>query len=165
MKVYRFLVLSVILLAFLLSWFGISDVEASNLSPRLRGELCWEFTDQQGTQGIAKFRVLPIGGGHHIVSGKTTAYDGELNIVYGNAEIEGNTVLMTLIGSGKEKDSTAMWTWIGHVVLDRSTLNGTYESIGNDRNYSDQPIVIGDIFIDSDTEYDTGSLTFIPCPR
>jgi len=65
----------------------------------------------------------------------------------------GGTVLMTVNSAGK--DDEAMWTSTTYVVLSAATLNGTYESIGHDRNYFDLSI---------DTEYEYGTLTRIGCP-
>lgn len=127
--------------------------------PRFKGELCWSFTGP----GIMNLWVQDIGGGHYIVSGKITINGIIQNILHGNAEIDGSNIYMTLVNSGK--NSQAMWTGINHAILDGSTLSGTFEAIGNDRSYSEVPIQIGGIFIDSDTQYSSGSLTLISCPR
>jgi len=122
------------------------------------GDVCWQSGDV-----MIKLGVSYLGGSHFLLAGKMTNSDGTLhNIVNGNAEIVGNSIYGTLVHSGK--DSKAMWSGIIYIVLDSATLSGTAEGIGNDRNYSDQPITMGNILIDSDTEHSTGSLTLISCP-
>ena len=155
MKAYRFLVLCFVLLVSLLSWTGISDVEAQSLWPRMSRVLCWEITLDGVPIGIAKANVSYIGGGHYLLSGKITAYDGKVYIGHGNAEVEGNSILISVNGSGQSAEDMESGTV--HVVLGTATLkgNGIWESMGHDVNYSDQSI---------DIEHETGSLTFIPCP-
>lgn len=139
---------------FCLTGIVSSNVEASDYL----GDFCWQSGDV-----IVKLGVSHMGGGHYLLAGKMIKSDGTLhNIVNGNAEIVGNNIYVTLVHSGN--GNGAMWTGTVLVTLDISTLNGTAEGIGHDRNYSDQPFVSGGIFIDSDTEYSTGSLTFISCP-
>ncbi len=157
MKVYRFLVLYFVLLVFMLSWVVNSNVEAQSLQRPLRGELCWEVKlEPEGAENILKLRFLPIGIGDYIVSGKVIyTDDGRLKgIIHGNAKTEGNSVLMTLVGSGK--DEGGMGTSINHVIIDKTTLNGTVETI--DHEYDN---IGGDI----KTEYGSEFMKFIPCPR
>ncbi len=136
-----------------------SNVEASDYL----GDFCWQSQTEDGIV-IMKVGVSHMGGGHYLLAGKMIKSDGTLhNIVNGNAEIVGNNIYMTLVHSGK--GTGAMWTGSVLATLDISTLNGTFEAIGHDRNYSDQPFVSGGIFIDSDTQHETGSVTFITCPQ
>jgi hypothetical protein len=148
-----------------LIWLGISNVEAASLWPRYGGKsLCWEFIGDEGPLGIMKLRVLYIGGVEYLLSGKNTDYDGgSVKIIHGNAEKTSSNVFMTLNGS--KKDETGIETWIANVILDRSTLNGTYDYINHERHYDEQPIEFGEIFIDSDTESGHYEMIFIPCPK
>ncbi len=131
-----------------------------NPIPGFEGDLCWAINDE-----IAKLRVTHIGGGHYIVSGKTTVNGILHNIIHGNAEIEGSNIYMTLVKSEKDSEGEGMDTGIIYGAIDKVTFNGTHEGIRHIRNYSAQPFVSGDIFIDSDTQYGTGSITFISCPQ
>lgn len=130
-----------------------------NPLPNFQGELCWSIKDE-----IAKLRVLHIGGGHYIVSGKTTVNGTLHNIIHGNAVLEGSNIYMTLVKSEKDSEGEGMDTGIMYGAVDSATLNGTSEGIRHIRNYSDQPFVSGDISIDSDTQYSTSPITLIPCP-
>jgi hypothetical protein len=132
-----------------------------NPLPNFEGDLCWGNTNEPGS--IMKLGVSYIGDGHFLVTGKINRPDGSVhNVVNGNAEIDSGNIYMTLAHSGK--DSDAMWAGIIHVILDSSTLNGVAEAISHDRDYSEIPVEIGDIYIDSDTQHSTASVTFIPCP-
>ena len=134
---------------FCLTGIVSSNVEASDYL----GDFCWTIAQDGVPMGIAKASVSYIGGGHYLLSGKVTAYDGKVYIGHGNAEVEGNSILMSVNGSGRSAEDMESGTV--HVVLETATLNGTWESMGHDVNYSDQSI---------DIEHETGSLTFIPCP-
>jgi hypothetical protein len=118
------------------------------------GDFCWTIAFLDGVpSGIAKASVSYIGGGHYLLSGKITADDGKVYIGHSNAEVEGNSILISVNGSGQSAEDMESGTV--HVVLETATLNGTWESMGHDVNYSDHSI---------DIEHETGSLTFIPCP-
>lgn len=131
---------------FCLTGFVSAKADASDYL----GEFCWTMPDGL----ILKLGASHIGGGHYLVNGRTLGGGRMLlDVVSGNAEIEGNTIFVTLVSSGR--DNEGMWTSTAYVQLDSSTFNGTYEGIGHDRNYQDSSI---------DTEYETGSLTFIQCP-
>jgi hypothetical protein len=154
MKVYRFGVYVIFSCFFLLSFLGASYAEAR--------DFCWEVLlvsnspeNSEESSGILKLRVLNIGRGHYLLSGKLT-FDGELNIVHGNAEVVGSNVLMTIVFSGK--DNEAMWAETCHVILEEPIFkgNGTIECISHDRNYADLSI---------DQEFDIGTLTSTPCPK
>lgn len=113
------------------------------------GDVCWQLDDGAVT---LKLGFSSIGGGHLLVNGRMSG-NGITGIVSGNAEVEGDNLLLTVVHSGRDKES--MWTSTSNITINLSTLNGTYESIGHDRNYKDLSV---------DTEYETGSLTFIRCP-
>jgi hypothetical protein len=117
------------------------------------GEFCW--TDESGA--ILKLGASHIGDEHYLLSGHITD-DGNVYPIHGNAEIEGNNILVSLNGSKKGE------SWSYNITLNIFTFNGTYDRIKLEHHPEDQPIEIGDIFIDSDIQYSTGSLTFTSCP-
>lgn len=115
------------------------------------GDFCWQA---KGGEVILKLGVSHIGGGHYIVSGKLD--EGTLRgPVHGNAEIEGENVYVTLVGT--EKDDDEISNQIYHIILNINTLNGTVESIEHQYNYYEVPAF--------ETEYnEPDTLTFISCP-
>jgi hypothetical protein len=140
-------VLIVVVSIFCLTGIIYSKAEATSVE--YVGEFCWILDNGF----IVNLGASYVGGGHYLVNGRILA-DGTLHdVVSGNAEIEGNAILITVVSSGR--DNQAMWTSTAHIQLDTSTFNGTYESIGHDRNYNDLSI---------DTEYEIGSLTLVQCP-
>jgi len=131
-----------------------------NPLPNFKGELCWQITKETEII-LLQFYVSHLGSGHYILSGKLYE-DGILrNILHGNAELENSNILMTIVNSGKDRKS--MYVGISHVTLDSSTLNGEVSNIGHDRDYTEIPLEIGDIYIDSDTQYSSDIITNIQC--
>jgi hypothetical protein len=150
MKILRFLfVLSVI---FVLNSFVVSDVRAANLWPRGSRTLCWVMTASD-MSGFLKLRITSAGGGNYILSGTVIVDDKLHDIVNGSSVLSGNNVLIAVKGSWN--DSESMWTATTNIVLDKTTLNGTYDWLSQDFNYSDLSI---------NTQHKTGSLTHILCP-
>jgi hypothetical protein len=92
-----------------------------------------------------------MGGGHYYVSGK-----GHGGAGHGNVEIDGNNIVMALTFSGASEPYEMMaGTW--QIILDISTLNGTWHSIGF--NHEDE-----DGISKADLNYGKGIATFIQCP-
>jgi hypothetical protein len=117
------------------------------------GEACWELEEDGAIWGIIKLGFSNTGDGHFIMSGTLIDYDGyEVDIVHGNAEIQGGNILMTIVGSGR--DAGTLWTWTDNVILNTSTLNGSYEGIVNERNYSDGSI---------STQFEEGRFIYTTC--
>lgn len=75
------------------------------------------------------------------------------NVMGGSAFIGSNNIFVSSYQSGR--DSAAMWTGNPYFVLDKNSLNGSFEGIGHDYNYVDHS---------TDTEYSTGYLTHVSCP-
>ncbi len=145
----KFIAFFLVGIASLFCFMGIAVSNAA--AADYLGDFCWSAGPDGG---ILKVGVTSVGGGHHIVNGKILdPGGGRPDIVSGSAEIDGTNILVTLVDSGN--DETAMWTNTISITIDLSTMNGKYEYIGHDRNYTDLSI---------DTDYDTGSLTFTQCP-
>lgn len=126
-----------------------SNVEASDYL----GDFCWTIAKEDDPMGIAKASVSYMGGGQYLLSGKLTTSDGDVGIGHANALIEGDSILITISGSGR--DSEGMVGGTVHVVLDKFTLNGIWQSVGLEVSYSDDSI---------GTDKENGSATFISCP-
>jgi hypothetical protein len=152
MRVLRYLLLFVLSVTFVINSFIVSDVRAANLWPSKSRTLCWVIAASD-MSGFLKLRVASVGGGNYILNGTVIVDDSIHDIVNGNSVVSGNNVLMALKGSWN--DSESMWTTTTNIVLDKTTLNGTFEWISQDFNYSDLSI---------NTQHKTGSLTHILCP-
>ena len=149
MRLFKYLV-PCLVIVLLLSWSGISTTEAAGRWPKKSGWMCWEYTNSEGTQTL-KFRVSNIGGGQYLLSGKSGSGD---SIGHGSAVIKGDSVQMIITYSGKDNES--MWIGTGFAVLDKATLNGTWEAIDTDRDYSGGKIT---------TQYIPGTFISVSCPR
>jgi hypothetical protein len=148
MKAFKFAISFVMVIGMII---GVSTLNA--WASDYLGELCWHV-EKEGELIIVKLGVTHLGGGHYHLSGKTFE-DGNLrHIVNGNAEIEGNNVLITLTGS--DKDALEMNSFSSHGILDISTLNGTWDMLNHEVEFPGLEIK---------TDYENYSLTFIPCPK
>ena len=83
-----------------------------------------------------------------------TEDEGEIGVMHGNAEIVEDKVYMTITAAGSAEDGT--WSWTGSLILELATLNGNREGLSI---YYDR--ASGEI----DLDYNSGTLTFIPCPE
>jgi len=146
MRFFKFATVSLVMIFFLMLGIAVSDAYAGNYL----GEFCWQ--DSEG--GITKLAVTDMGNGHYLLNGILTEDEGEIGVMHGNAEIVGDKVYMTITAAGSAEDET--WSWTGSFILELATLNGKREgvSIGYDR-------ASGEI----DLDYNSGTLTFIPCPE
>ena len=128
------LFLTFALVGLLLAPFWVLDSDAGQIWPKSKGELCWETRREGETEpsGMARLGITNIFAGHYVVAGVATGTDSDgnpyTNIVHGNAELIGDSVMMTFVGS--ERDSDALRAGIFNVVLDISTLDGDQENIG-----------------------------------
>jgi hypothetical protein len=152
MKVQRVIILFFVSLVFLLSYSFISNAEAANIWPTTAKTLCWEFT-MDGETVLAKMRSFPIGASNYILSGRITLGNTTLNVVNGSAVVL-TSVLITLNAAGK--DSESMGTSTCYMVLNGTTLNGTYECLGQEYNRDTKSI--------NTKMYTSGSMTKITCP-
>lgn len=163
MKTYRFWVPCLVLFVVLLSWVCIPSTEAASLWPKTSKVLCWEAKEEGTVVGIMKVGVKLAVGMYYLLNGEIIVDGATHSIIFGTARVGTDKVLITATDSGKS--STSMWTDINHVILDKNTLNGTYDAIGHDYANYDTPFDSGGgIYIDSDTQYSSGVLTYIKCP-
>jgi len=153
MKVYRVLILFFVSLAFLFSWSVVSNVEAASIWPTASATLCWQASYDGVPLGIIRLRSVSMGGVYYLLSGKISTNDGKSYIGHGTAQVNATRILITVNGSGKSAED--METGTAHVILSASTLNGSWETMGQDFNYIDES---------TDMEHETGKLTKIPCP-
>ncbi len=115
-------------------------------------EHCFEVVMEDGTLlGIAKLEISHIVDGHYIVRGK--AYYDDLQVIQGSAEIDGDNILLT--ATHTSKGNTNLSIGASHILIDRTTFNGTSEVVMHNLNYSDMSI---------SRDYETAFLTNIPCP-
>ncbi len=130
---------------------GIFDgnAEASNYL----GEFCWQVSSNGNAWGTVRLGVTDMGGNQYLTIGRIDHYDGNIQIINGNAEAKGNDIMVTLNHSSK--NSSTMMSGIDQVVLDMNTLNGTFDIIMTVYNYSNKS---------TSNSFLTGALTYIPCP-
>ena len=83
-----------------------------------------------------------------------TEDEGEIGVMHGNGEIVGDKAYITITAAGSDEDGT--WSWTGSLILELATLNGNREGLSI---YYDR--ASGKI----DLDYNSGTLTFIPCPE
>jgi hypothetical protein len=119
-----------------------------NPIPNFDGELCWQVDNG----AVIKFRISYIGNNQYLLNGQFYVSEEGIDIAQGSAEMIGSNVYMTVTHSGKNDE--AMWRGITHIILDITTLNGTYGAINNDFNYSNQSL---------NTEYEGGSVSYVRC--
>jgi len=150
MKIFSFAIVSLIMMSCLLTFLVSSNVEASEYL----GVLCGNV--QVGSQ-TANFKlvVTDMGGWHYILNGTSTNSSTTATAaVFGNAEIVGSNIIMTLHGSRIDADATSIST--ASVKIDLSTMSGIVRTISSDYNYSD-----GKFEPDA---HISGNVTLIPCP-
>jgi len=117
-------------------------------------DICWDITDDTKEQEMTlQLGVTPIGGGHNLCSGLFTitehedpAYKGMQFPAYGNLEIVGEKIYLTLSVAGVRDGIIGIDMM--KAILDPDNLNGTFEWIGV---YSDA------------VELSIGELTSTPC--
>lgn len=115
--------------------------------PTTSATRCWSI--DSGT--FMKARIIPAGGGFYTVHSIIVMNGSIHNVGTGTAYVQGNSV--HLVGSDAGKGPDAMWTSQGYTVLNKTTLVGTTEGIGHDKNYGDGSL---------DTEYSGGAITLTP---
>jgi hypothetical protein len=116
-------------------------------------EYCFAIELEDGDLlGTVKLGLSHIGDGNYIVSGK--AYYNSLQVIQGNAEIDGNNILLAV--NHISKGDTSLSTSSSRILIDRSTFNGTSEFVTHNLNYSDMSL---------SRDYGTASLTNISCPE
>ncbi len=136
MRHFGIVVVSAIFVVGLLIANGSSSAKASDY----HGELCW--TCDRG--GIVSLGFTSVGGGHFLVNGQT---DNES--LHGNAEFINGKIKMGLVQTWAEGHGNFQ------MVLDPSTLNGTYSGI--DIEYDSKSKTFNKYFF-------SGTMTFVPCP-
>jgi len=106
-----------------------------SLWPNNKGELCWdvyiwdEVEEKEICTGLVKLAVMKTVGDHYIVHGTNTEAAGA-QLANGNAEIiDDDSILINVSSAGLTPD-TEVRGFMGLVVLDADTLNGTVEGIG-----------------------------------
>ncbi len=113
------------------------------------GDFCWQVFDDVGAPAwIYKFGVYANEGGHFVLYGTDSLTDA----AHGNAEIVGSEVKMTIVSSGRE--GSGGFSEIFNASLDISTLSGTWRSVGDDYDGSNNRFE----FIER------GTMTRITCP-
>jgi len=113
------------------------------------GDHCWNFSDQiLGISGTLQLGLTHIGGGHFLCSGVSTVTDPIFLQfpVYGNAEVVGGEIFLTISSAGMRND--VMGIDMSKVRLNATTLNGRFESIG--------------VYVDA-VEHSVGIATYTAC--
>ncbi len=172
----RYFFLACTLIVVLLGWIWVLDSDGGGLWPNKQGELCWATTRDGDSEpsGMVRLGINNLNGGHYVVAGVAIGTDGSGNpyvhVVQGSAEfiqwpfksdpaapIEYLSKLMiTVVGSERDGIAKAFRSAIRNVMLDPSTLDGDYQSIGWE-NFQITPTII-------EEELEKGSLTLRDCP-
>ena len=113
------------------------------------GDYCWNFSNQTfGGSGTLKLGVVHLGGGHYLCSGLITVTDPIFMQfpAYGNAEVVGGEIYMTLSLAGIRND--VMGIDMMKARLNPINLSGPFEYIG--------------VYVD-DVEHSVGTVTYTAC--
>lgn len=121
------------------------------------GDFCWNFSStNNGTQisGSVLLGINHIGGGHCTCSGIITVTSPIFLqfTTFGNLELLGDEIRVTLTNQGKRFDNQGKYTVgidMSTISLDLNTLNGLMEGFGI---YSEE------------SELSKGAVTFTSCP-
>ncbi len=147
MRTFKFVVINFILVFALTICMSISKAEAQQT---YLGEFCWQTFDDVGAPAtFYKFGVYANEGGHFVLYGTDSLTDA----AHGNAEIVGSEVKLTIVISGRD-GSGGGFSEIFNASLDISTLSGTWRSVGDEYDGSNNR----DEFIER------GTITRITCP-
>jgi hypothetical protein len=126
MKASKPVLISLLLTAIITFCFG--DANAGTVTwPNSKGEVCLENTT---TGGFSRLAVVRIIGSHYTVNGIVTDNDGDKTLVNGNAEVEGNQILINISASGYKAADGEVHGVIGSAQLDAGTLTGIFNGIG-----------------------------------
>jgi hypothetical protein len=108
----------------------VTSFADQSLWPKNKGELCWDVCDIYGENcdSLVKLAVMKTVGNHYIVNGVNIEPDGP-QLANGNAEIDGDLILINVSSAGLTPGSEVRG-FMGLVVLDANTLDGTVEGIG-----------------------------------
>ena len=128
---------------------GVTPIKADAGKPLFgRGDYCWNYYNYDfNTSGTLQLGVTNIGGDHNLCSGLFTVTGEGIFPAYGNLEIVGDDIYLTLSLAGVRDGEIGIDKM--KAILD-SDLVGTFESFGVYSN-SDAPVV----------ELSSGTLT--PC--
>ena len=152
MKKVILVLVSVLFVFCLVSWFALPNAEASDFL----GDFCWKGSFG-GKNAILKLGVSDMGGGHFQLNGVVTLPNSHEAALIGNAEfLSGNRIDAVLIYSGRGTNYVVTGTI--NLSLYPSTLNGTFNSIELDA-------IITNPSYQTPTAYTTvGTASLIPCP-
>lgn len=121
----------------------------------LRGEHCWNYNNvTQDTTGILRLSFFHIGNEHYLCSGVANVTDYGSFPAYGNAEIVGGELYLTLSLAGQRDGiiGNDMYKF----VLNPSSLNGTFTGFGV-YSLGGTPTAVVELT-------DEGTLTKVSCP-
>jgi len=140
----RFVYLALLIVLFMFASTSKSQAEV------YLGDFCWQADSTVTSKSVVlKIGVYQKEGSHISLFGKV--FQENNTAIHGNAEIDGISVVMTLAESG---DINNFWpgteAMIWNVVVDLSTLNGTYSSL--------------EVIPQQNVVEDTGTMTLITCP-
>ncbi len=111
------------------------------------GDFCWNFSSPKAS-GVVRLGITHIGGGHFLCSGVfTVTKPGSMQFpTYGNAEIVGGQIYITLSSAGIRNG--VIGNDMQKAILDPATLNGTVQLVG--------------VYFDA-VEIGNGTLTYATC--
>ena len=148
MRTFRFAVVSLVMIFFLVLGIGVSGIYAGNYL----GEYCWQI-ETDGKYIILRLAVTDMGNGHYFLNGRAINPKGDVIPLVGNGEIDGDKVY--IVGTGARSWEFLTMTGTRSIILDLPTLNGSTEAIITKYDKETKEIWM---------EYKSGTLTFIPCP-
>ena len=127
MRSFRLVVLGFALIFCLVTWCLSSNVSASDYL----GNFCWEVTsfNDKGGPVLIKTGVTSIGDGHFILTGILTSPTILGIAINGNAEIVGNTIYVSIIGSNISNGNSVVGSTTMNATLDLNKKSGTYSSM------------------------------------
>jgi len=153
-KKFFLLALPAAIIVLLSASISFSD---QDLWPNKEGELCWDvYSDpSMGAEptGLLRLYIIKTGRNYYLVNGSNLEEDDE-PLVIGNAKVYPDRIKIHASSSGFDGDEVR--GLLGTIILDRETLNGSFQGVGIKWEKSAE---IGDISYDGEQE-----IVFRPCP-
>ncbi len=117
----------------LLVSFVLSLVTSNSFAEKYHGEFCWQvFDEEENPYWSYKFGIYEKEGGHFVLFGAQD-YDANGNsAAHGNAIFTDDAIKMTITSTDNE-EGKEVWSETFAAKLDKSTLNGTWDSLANSK--------------------------------
>jgi len=140
-----------ILLSLLFS-FILFSIASKSYAETYHGDFCWQVLRNEAPAWIYKLGVYQKEGGHYALYGSEDNGVEGITAAHGNATVVDSNIKLTMVGSG-HTEQFGTWNETFSAVLNISTLNGTWHSLGIIDN-TGTPILY----------HTNGNINLITCP-